>query len=760
VVVRTAPGPAEPLPPGCVGRYGDARLRHGEPIDHLAWSPDGKILASVSNRTGEIKFWNAATGRLISRTNLLSGKDGDLFAACSFTADGAFIAAIHPDGEKPVFVRLDPATGREYCRAPISDLLAAKAGVFSPDGFRFAAVEGTYLYVFDTRTGRPVLTQTVNTAKSKSLAFSPDGRQLAVAESRGVAVRDATTGAIVHFIGTAVNTAHRLSFPPDGKRLFLTYQNDDTFCLYDLASGLNQWAVGETPRPVPFTFGKISHTEPDSFNLAVTRRGLVGFRQWEFKLVDWDTGKVVASWSTAGGWVGRMAASPDGTTLAFDAGDGVIHLWDLGTGTECPQSAGRDVLQGGLRDSGAGRIIWQSANERFVRWAYANSAPRETLSPNPNWFKTCDNNSDGSVLLCSDAASFEPRSTTLEGVLGANGRTSPIEHPKYKSLYLYAPATGDVTGLYQLDGNAGVMPVFAGGGRWVVAADVKQRVYAWDTTRPNANPKMAAVCEKGEKVTALFPARDAATVVCEITRTRDDEEQKFFAFVNVATGMTIGRVPVERKAGYTRVAVSGDGRHFITLIQVSVNQLTARTESFLTVFATSGGRIVRRIRLVDVSSLAVSPDGRVVAVKIATNDFARDFAVIEVATGRERLRLTVHDVAAFAAVPAAFTADGSELLVATDVYPLTAWDVRGTRSCPDPLPADYSAARAWADLAEHDEKVGFRAMRYFAARPAEAATTFRAKIPPAATVDAARVRNIAVGWNAGASRSGRRPRGI
>jgi WD40 repeat protein len=749
VVVRTAPGPADPLPPGCVGRYGDPRLRHGEPIDHLAWSSDGKILASVSNRTGEIKFWNAASGRLISRTNLLSGKDSDLFAACSFAADGAFVAAIHPDGEKPVFVHLNPASGGEYRRVPIHDLLAAKAGVFSPEGSRFAAVEGTYLYVFDTVSGQPVLTQTVNTAKSKSLAFSTDGRHLAVAEARGVAVRDVATGAIVHFIGTALNAAHRLALTPDGKRLFLTNQNDNTFCLYDLASGLNQWPVSETLRPVPFKFGKAQHDEPDSFNLAVTRRGLVRFRQWEFDLVDWDMGKVVTSWSTAGGWVGRMTASPDGTTLAFDSGDGLIRLWDLSTGRECPQSAGRDVLQGGFRDSGAGRIIWQSANERYVRWSYANSTPQETLSPNPQWFKTCDTNADGSLLLCSDTASFEPRFPILSCGLGVGNRPQPppLEVRKYKSLYLYAPATGDITGLYQLDGNAEVMPVFAGGGRWVVATDVKQRVYAWDTTRPNANPKIAAVCDKGEKVTALIPARDAATVICVVNRTRDEGEQRFLAFVDAATGMTVGRVPVEQDTVDTKIVVSADGRRVVTLGPESTNvfQVVAKPESVLTVYAAPGGRVVRRIPLTSWGPLTISPDGRVVAVKMT----GTDFALYEIATGRERVRFMVPHVSPSAADPIAFTADGSELLVATDVYPLTAWDVRGTRSCPDPLPADYSAARAWADLTDHDAMVGFRAMRYFAARPAEAAVTFRVKIPPAATVDSVRVRNIAVGWNDG-----------
>src|ERR1043165_8551374 len=52
----------DPLPPGAITRIGTIRLRHGNVVTALAFSPDGKVLAS-GGMDQRVRFWDVATGK-------------------------------------------------------------------------------------------------------------------------------------------------------------------------------------------------------------------------------------------------------------------------------------------------------------------------------------------------------------------------------------------------------------------------------------------------------------------------------------------------------------------------------------------------------------------------------------------------------------------------------------------------------------------------------------------------------------------------
>src|SRR6266571_1032024 len=86
-----------PLPAGAVARVGSARLRHGDAICALTYSPDGKLLASA-DVAGEIRVHDAA-GKVLQQFSL------DMPSAIrneAFLAPGAAVVDDEGLGQAPV----------------------------------------------------------------------------------------------------------------------------------------------------------------------------------------------------------------------------------------------------------------------------------------------------------------------------------------------------------------------------------------------------------------------------------------------------------------------------------------------------------------------------------------------------------------------------------------------------------------------------------------------------------------------------------
>src|SRR5579859_1017491 len=75
--LRGAEPPDAPLPDGAVARLGTTRLRTGGTVQFLAFSPDGKRLASWSAIhfiSNDCYIWDVATGRELRRVELAGGQ--------------------------------------------------------------------------------------------------------------------------------------------------------------------------------------------------------------------------------------------------------------------------------------------------------------------------------------------------------------------------------------------------------------------------------------------------------------------------------------------------------------------------------------------------------------------------------------------------------------------------------------------------------------------------------------------------------------
>jgi eukaryotic-like serine/threonine-protein kinase len=158
-------------------------------IDSLAFSPDGRLLASGAEN-GDVKAWDAATGRLVLT---YSPGAGHPVHQVAFSPDGQRLAAASVNSKSvadPGQVRIwEVATGREVFSLK-GHTEAVWSVAFSSDGTRLATGSGVpwnnqtrkegEIKVWDALTGQELLTLQ-NKRCVYAVAFSPDGRRLASA---------------------------------------------------------------------------------------------------------------------------------------------------------------------------------------------------------------------------------------------------------------------------------------------------------------------------------------------------------------------------------------------------------------------------------------------------------------------------------------------------------------------------------------------------------------------------------------------------
>jgi WD40 repeat protein/uncharacterized caspase-like protein len=171
----------------------------------LVFSPDGRLLATGTFRSGAIKLWETATGREL-RNISTGGQTGmSLSPAFNFSPDSRLLAVAASNNSVRVY---DVVTGREVQtltggQASVMASFGATFIAFSADGKKLVTVSDA-IKVWDVVSWRELktldtssLTASGLTGGQGGMALSPDGNQLARAESGGkneIQFLDLTTG--------------------------------------------------------------------------------------------------------------------------------------------------------------------------------------------------------------------------------------------------------------------------------------------------------------------------------------------------------------------------------------------------------------------------------------------------------------------------------------------------------------------------------------------------------------------------------------
>jgi RNA polymerase sigma factor (sigma-70 family) len=707
-----APPPAEqlrtdrygdPLPPAALVRLGTLRFRHRGPVLGVAFSPDGKMLASAGGvGDAAVHLWEARTGREIRE---LAG-DGPAVHGLAFSPDGNLLASAGAT------VRLwDVHTGKEVCHFKGHDS-QVNAVAFSPDGKMLASAGSTpdhdgkssgaievkplpgTIYLWDVPGGRALRKLEKHEADVMCLAFSTDGKTLASGgKDRALWLWDPATGRPLRRCTGHASAVSCVAFSRDSRRLASGGSwGDPAVRLWDPAAGRElRRFKGHSTMVSSLAFS------PDGKTVASGGDDTV-IRLWNA-----ITGKALLSTGPAHRFeVSTLAFAPDGRTLASAGSqDHTLRLWDVATGKEKHPFAGHQHQVFSVAFSPDDKTVATAGWDASIRfWNAATGKQLRRLMEDQPAFPSVVFSPDGKTLA---AGGWDHRVHVWDAATGKElrlleGHRAPIWCVAFSpDGKLLASGSRDSTvRLWQVATGKAVLRLGGHAGAAQGAADVFSVAFSPDGT--------------------VLASGNAGTLGKEDT----------LHLWDVNTGREIRQL--RGHAGRVdAVAFSPDGS---TLASWGSWYRTIRLWDVATgeeVLQFRGQDACPSGERADGRYLAFSPDGRTLAVGSATDE---SLELWEVATGKQRGRLRGHRGAIG---PVAFSPDGKSIASGSADTTVLLWDLRRPDGDGRPLRRKLTSkdmAAPWADLASDDAPRAYQAVLTMVGAPGQAVPFLQAHLSP------------------------------
>jgi WD40 repeat protein len=288
----------------------------------LAFSPDGKMLASTTNsKYDAIKLWEVATGKELRMLDEHPGMVGIVV----FTPDGKQLISVGAENAVKVWDLASFKVIRSFKVRRLGYL------ALTPDGKTLivCGLNEVVASLYDLATGQEVAVLKDNPTAWRKMALSPDGKFLATGDKEGtVTVWElATRKQLYSFLTERAFITEALAFSPDSKRLFVSGSSTRPLLIaWDIQTGQEKGRMRPSRdlrdiKAIAFT--------PDGRRLVLAGRGPTKLLLW-----DADEWKSIPEFNGEGHdritTIGCIAVSADGKTLATGGiQDKRIILWKL-----------------------------------------------------------------------------------------------------------------------------------------------------------------------------------------------------------------------------------------------------------------------------------------------------------------------------------------------------------------------------------------------------------------------------------------------
>jgi RNA polymerase sigma factor (sigma-70 family) len=743
----------DPLPPGAVARLGTRRLCGicWDPI-WAAFSLDGTKVAAQGHFAFTV--WDAATGRqLLERKDYLTAgnalgwrPDGTGVAVVQLPDRSYFVSAFTDPDEKlpnPPQVRVNSVPNPYIHYLALSPDAKWVAVVRNPGAGQFTiallpATPGRLL-----STLKPQRTLGPFPGPCRDIRYTAGGQivtlhgEWANKGDWSLAVIDPKRNAIARtaripapgfcpwqYMLSLSADARLAAVPPRTK--VLPNDHDGTIRVRDLTAGKELWSL-----PFPDKAYGTGHAfTPDG------KRLILSTRETYFQVWDLATGKEAIRSSVPKGAIYRpeasaIAVSPDGKRFATARRDGRVDIWDTATGKAVPPLATHweDIDTAAV--SPDGRLVATADYNNSVRvWELASGkavctipAARGGDSPGP--------------ALKKRRLAFTPDGRGLLFVAGG-------------AFALADPRTGTPLALPGgLRGRKGYVGGFAADGKTLATfADDTVTLWDWPSGAARLNIKVAVTGGRppgGKPVPSVSGVHSLALspdgrflFTHALLWMKDRPAAGAYHNANDLWDARTGKLLHRLKAPqilFPPAAFAPENRVVYLGGQVRIDAAQGRLpDGSVEVWDPVAGEFLRRFAAPPPSpgisramSLAVSPDGRLLAAAEGTISSPAIVWVYETASGRVVKKLAGHS---HWVNDLAFSPDGRRLVsVSADATGLV-WDVTLPALAGGEKPAGKGLAEAWDRLADPDPARGYAGIAALAADPAEAVPLLRARLRP------------------------------